>query len=73
MYNLYLYKVLMHDSVSGTAEKEVILNKRPCACGCTNTCSLGCFPSTSTVNLENGKTVTMSDLQVGDEVQIGIK
>ena len=33
--------------------------------------SCDCFPSTSTVNLENGKTVTMSELQVGDKVQIG--
>ena len=31
--------------------------------------SCDCFPSTSTVNLENGTTVTMSELQVGDKVQ----
>ena len=27
-----------------------------------------CFPSTSKVSLENGKTITMSELQVGDKV-----
>ena len=42
----------------------------PCECG-LNDCS--CFPSTATVNLENGKAVTMSELQVGDKVQTGMK
>ena len=42
----------------------------PCECG-LNDCD--CFPSTATVNLENGKTVTMSELQLGDKVQTGIK
>ena len=31
----------------------------------------GCFPSMAKVNLENGKTVTMSELQIGDHVQAG--
>ena len=30
-----------------------------------------CFPSTVRVSLENGKSVTMSELQVGDKVQTG--
>ena len=34
-------------------------------------CYLGCFPSTARVNLENGKSVMMSELQVGDIVQTG--
>ena len=32
----------------------------------------GCFPSTSRVTLENGESVTMSELQGGDMVQTGI-
>ena len=35
--------------------------------------SSSCFPSTATVNLENGKTVTMSELQVGNKVQTGME
>ena len=31
----------------------------------------GCFPSTARVNLENGKSVTMSEIQMGFRVQIG--
>ena len=31
----------------------------------------GCFPSTATVNLHNGKTVKMSELQRGDQVPTG--
>lgn len=31
----------------------------------------GCFPSSERVTLRNGKTVIMSELQVGDKVQIG--
>ena len=31
-----------------------------------------CFPSTAKVNLENGKSVRMSELQVGDKVQTGM-
>ena len=38
---------------------------------CDYSCS--CFPSASTVNLDNGKSVAMSELQVGDRVQTGIK
>ena len=30
-----------------------------------------CFSSASEVNLENGKSVTMSELQLGDQVQTG--
>ena len=31
----------------------------------------GCFPSTARVSLENGESVTMSELQAGDRVQTG--
>ena len=31
----------------------------------------GCFPSTAKVTLQNGKTMTMSELQTGDHVQTG--
>ena len=51
-------------------------------CECEETCvnwftlrreSCGsCFPSSATVNLENGKSRAMSDLQIGDKVQTGI-
>ena len=30
-----------------------------------------CFPSSARVNLENGKSVTMSQLQKGDKVETG--
>ena len=33
----------------------------------------GCFPSSAKVKLESGKIVPMSELQIGDQVQIGIK
>ena len=32
-----------------------------------------CFPSTAKVNLQTGKTVTISELQAGDRVQTGMK
>ena len=31
----------------------------------------GCFPATSKVNLIHGKSVTMSELHIGDQVQTG--
>ena len=37
-------------------------------CGCVPRC----FPSASKVNLKNGKSIPMSDLQLGDQVQTGI-
>ena len=40
-----------------------------CDCGS----SRACFPSTSKVNLESGKSVTMSELQLGDRVKTGKK
>ena len=32
-----------------------------------------CFPSVAKVKVENGKSVTMSELQIGDRVQTGKK
>ena len=40
-------------------------------CGCGRKKS--CFPSASKVNLDSGKSVTMSELQLGDRVKIGKK
>ena len=31
----------------------------------------GCFPSLAKVKLENGKSLAMSELQIGDKVQTG--
>ena len=31
-----------------------------------------CFPATARLTLENGKSITMSELQIGDKVQTGI-
>ena len=36
-------------------------------------CECGCFPFAATVNMANGKSVLMSELQIGDKVQTGIK
>ena len=33
----------------------------------------GCFPTVAKVKIENGDTVVMSQLEIGDQVQIGIK
>ena len=33
----------------------------------------GCFPSSVKVRLEDGKSVAMSDLQIGDRVQTGLQ
>ena len=38
---------------------------------CSGTCRADCFPSTAKVTLENGKSIKMSELQVGDRVQTG--
>ena len=35
-------------------------------------CKKCCFPATGRLILENGKSITMSELQVGDRVQTGI-
>ena len=41
-------------------------------CNCFHGSDIGsCFPSSATVSLENGKSVTMSQLQIGDQVQTG--
>ena len=37
-----------------------------------STLYLACFPSVARVRLHNGKVVTMSELQIGDQVQTGI-
>ena len=34
-------------------------------------CCSRCFPSEARVSLENGKSVSMSELQIGDKVQTG--
>ena len=42
-------------------------------CDCVRRKKPRCFPSSSKVNLKNGKSVPMSDLQLGDQVQTGKK
>ena len=62
-----------------------VLLCKPCGCKCgmcesregtLNCCTCTgkktCFPSSARVSLENGKTVRMSELQIGDRVQTGI-
>ena len=39
---------------------------------CCNCVDSSCFPSAGKVNLENGKVVMISELQVGDKVQTGM-
>ena len=39
-------------------------------CDCSEVETVSCYPSASVVNLENGKSVTMSELLLGDRVQI---
>ena len=34
-------------------------------------CSGSCFPAGATVRMETGKSVAMSELQIGDQVQTG--
>ena len=34
-------------------------------------CKDPCFPSTARASLENGRSVTMAELQIGDKVQTG--
>jgi len=38
---------------------------------CDVKCSVGCFPASSTVELENGQTKYMEDLLVGEKVRVG--
>ena len=40
-------------------------------CNCEAQQDDGCFPATSILNLANGKSVKMSELQIGDFVQTG--
>ena len=35
-------------------------------------CKSGCFPSLAKINLQNGKSILMSELQMGDQVQTGM-
>ena len=59
------------------SEALITFQPKTCASGCTyhdatHSCDCGlCFPSTARVSLENGKLVTMGELQIGDQVQTG--
>ena len=53
--------------VGNRSANEKSISKRCHKTGCS------CFPSTATVNLENGRRVKMSELQVGEKVQTGMK
>ena len=46
---------------------DTAFKKFHCCVGCV----LQCFPSTARVSLENGESVSMSELQKGDRVQTG--
>ena len=55
----------------------VICNKQGKCTGpnpfkCYNCAEVDCFPGTAKVNLHNGKSVKMSELQIGDQVKTGI-
>ena len=52
-----------HGALTGPNGEEATSDCKPC----------GCFPSDATVKLANGKTLAMSDLQIGDRVQTGMK
>ena len=59
-------------------ECKIIYGEQACACGPANCCDgknggCGCFPSAAKVSLENGKSLVMSELQVGDRVQAGME
>ena len=43
----------------------------PECCSCDSGDSSDCFPSSARVSLEDGKSVLMSDLKIGDKVQTG--
>ena len=43
----------------------------PFCCDCAATKAAQCFPGSARVTLENGKSVEMSALNIGDKVQIG--
>ena len=45
--------------------------RRFCCPVCQGNTKVACFPSMARVSLENGKSVTMAELQVGDRVQAG--
>ena len=65
---------------------QILLQPKECINGCKRACnpgekpgrkccecikSNGCFPSVAQTTLQNGDSVTMSDLQIGDRVQSG--
>ena len=65
-------------------DQHIIVGCTPCGCPCTverkyvgngqfecGSCGSTCFPGTARLTLENGKAVSMSELQVGDRVQTG--
>ena len=53
--------------------KEYCPTRNRCFDEAENRCigCLGCFPASSTVFLENGQSVTISELNIGDRVQSG--
>ena len=57
---------------AGTQTTTAATRPRPSVPGRYRVPPPGCFPSESKVKLNNGNFVTMSELQIGDEVQTGI-
>ena len=61
-------------SASKLCEVDLTKCKKACFPDFTSCCDCGeknCFPSTSKIKLANGKSVMMSELQLGDQVQTG--
>ena len=65
--NVILYQRLKECEENGCKCVELRDGQWHC-CDCHR-----CFPSTARVSYENGKSVTMFELQIGDRVQTGIK
>ena len=56
----------------GICKGDELFNEPDHCCDCDDSGGI-CFPGESTLNLQSGKSVKMSELQVGDRVQTGKK
>ena len=61
-----IYSAVPTTAAPTTAMKTTAATEAPSESG-----GGGCFPSSATVKLVNQKSVSMSDLQIGDQVQTG--
>ena len=71
MQNYFYWQVLAtrceHKECFSCKRHHYPLWGKPHCCECH-----GCFPSASSVSLENGESVAMSQLQIGDKIQTGM-